>query len=59
MKKLLKVIAIIAAIAGVAAAVYAAVTKYMNKKQTVGDDEENYVSCSCCDDDFSAETVIA
>lgn len=57
MKKILKVIGIIAAIAGVIAAVYAIVTKYMNKKQCIGNDEENYVSCSCCDEDFISETV--
>ncbi|HHU84733.1 MAG TPA: hypothetical protein GXZ23_06150 [Clostridiales bacterium] len=57
MKKALKIIAIIAAIAGVAAVIYAAVTKYMNKKQAVEDEEENYVSCSCCDDEFIAESI--
>ena len=57
MKKVLKVLAIVAAIAGAAAAVYFAVTKFMEKKQKIGNTEENYVSCSCCDDEFVSETV--
>ena len=56
MEKVLKVLAICAAIAGVAAAVYFAVTKFMEKKQKIGNTEENYVSCSCCDE-FVSETV--
>ncbi len=60
MKKFLKVLAIVAAIAGVATAVYVAVTKFMEKKQKIGNTEENYVSCSCFDDEFAtAETVVA
>lgn len=58
MKKVLKVIAIIAGIAGAAFTVYVAVTKYLNKKQTIGNPEENYVSCSCFDDDFVTEAVV-
>ena len=50
MKKALKVIGIIVAIAGAAAAVYFAVKKYLDKKNTVADCEENYVSCSCCEE---------
>ena len=57
MKKALKVIGIIVGIAGVIAAVYALVQKYMEKKQQIGNTEENYVSCSCCDEDFVSETV--
>ena len=59
MKKVLKIIAIVAAIVGACAAIYVAVTKFMNKKQAIGNDEENYVSCSCCDDDFATETTVA
>ena len=57
MKKLLKVIAVISAIAGVAAAIYLAVKKFTEKKQKIGNNEENYVSCSCCDEEFISETV--
>ncbi|MCI5538594.1 MAG: hypothetical protein PUG93_04440 [Oscillospiraceae bacterium] len=57
MKKLLKVIAVISAIAGVAAAIYLAVKKFTEKKQQIGNNEENYVSCSCCDEEFISETV--
>ena len=59
MKKFLKVFAIVAAIAGAAAAIYVAVTKFMEKKQKIGNTEENYVSCSCFDDEFTSETVVA
>ena len=59
MKKVLKVLAIVAAIAGVAAAIYIAVTKFMEKKQQIGNTEENYVSCSCFDDEFASEEVVA
>ena len=57
MKKALKVIGSIVGIAGVIAAVYALVQKYMEKQQQIGNTEENYVSCSCCDEDFVSETV--
>ena len=57
MKNLLKVLAIVAAIAGACAAVYVIVTKIMEKKQRIGNTEENYVSCSCFDEDFVSETV--
>lgn len=58
MKKALKVIAIIAAIAGAAFAAYVIVKKYVDsKKVVIGNDAENYVSCSCCDDTFVSETV--
>lgn len=59
MKKVLKVLAIVAAIAGVAAAIYVAVTKFMEKKQKIGNTEENYVSCSCFDEEFTSEEVVA
>ncbi len=59
MKKFLKVLAIVAAIAGAAATVYVAVTKFMEKKQKIGNTEENYVSCSCFDDEFVSEEVVA
>ena len=57
MKKFLKVLAIVAAIAGACSAVYVIVTKFMEKKQRIGNTEENYVSCSCFDEDFVSETV--
>lgn len=59
MKKFMKVLAIVAAIVGAAVAIYVAVTKFMEKKQKIGNTEENYVSCSCFDDDFTSETVVA
>ena len=57
MKKFLKIIAIVVAIAGIAAAAYAIVKKVLEKKQALGNTEENYVSCSCGDEDFVTETV--
>lgn len=58
MKKALKVIAILAAVAGAAFGVYMLVRKYVeSKKVVIGNDAENYVSCSCCDDTFVSETV--
>lgn len=58
MKKALKVIAIIAGIAAVAVAAYVVIKKYVDSKRVViGNDAENYVSCSCCDDAFVSETV--
>ena len=58
MKKALKVIAIIAAIAGAAFGAYVLVKKYVDsKKVVIGNDAENYVSCSCCDEAFVSETV--
>ena len=49
MKKALKIIGIVLAVAGVIAAVVFAVKKYLDKKNQVADNEENYVSCSCCE----------
>ena len=58
MKKVLKVIGIIAAVAGAIFGVYVIVKKYVDsKKVVIGNDAENYVSCSCCDDNFVSETV--
>lgn len=58
MKKVLKVIGIIAAVAGAIFGVYVIVKKYVDsKKVVIGNDAENYVSCSCYDDNFVSETV--
>ncbi len=58
MKKVLKVIGIIAAVAGAIFGVYVIVKKYVDsKKVVIGNDAENYVSCYCCDDNFVSETV--
>ena len=58
MKKVLKVIGIIAAVAGAIFGVYVIVKKYVDsKKVVIGNDAENYVSCSCCYDNFVSETV--
>ena len=46
-----------AAVAGIAAGIYFAVKKFLDKKNAEADCEENYVSCSCCDDSFVSETV--
>jgi len=47
-KKALKIVGIILGIAAVAAGVYFAITKIKAKKEAAND-EENYVSCSCCE----------
>ncbi len=57
MKKVLKVIGIIAAIAAALAAVYVIINKIKEKTAPQGYDEDNYVSCSCLDEDFVSETV--
>lgn len=58
MKKALKVIAVLALIAGAVFAAYVVIKKYVDSKRVViGNDAENYVSCSCCDDSFISETV--
>lgn len=58
MKKALKVIAVLALIVGAAFAAYVVIKKYVDSKRVViGNDAENYVSCSCCDDSFISETV--
>lgn len=56
MKKLFKIIGILAAIAAAAAAVYVVLEKLKAKTDPKGYDEDNYVSCSCLDDDFTSET---
>lgn len=58
MKKALKVIAVIVGIAAVGVTAYVLIKKYVDsKKVVIGNDAENYVSCSCCDDTFVSETV--
>lgn len=49
LKKILKIVGIIAAIAGIAVAVYALVKKFCPKCgcKEVEDDKCDYVSCSC------------
>jgi hypothetical protein len=49
-KKVAKIIGILAAIAAAATAVYFAVTKFIEIKGR-DDEAEDYVSCSCCDDE--------
>lgn len=58
MKKALKIFAVIFGIVAVAAAAYVLIKKYVDSKRVViGNDAENYVSVSCCDDSFVSETV--
>ncbi len=58
MKKVLKVLAVLTLIAGAAFTAYVLIKKYVDSKRVViGNDAENYVSCSCCDDSFISETV--
>lgn len=58
MKKALKIIAVIVSIVAVAVAAYILIKKYVDSKKVfIGNDAENYVSCSCCDDTFVSETV--
>ncbi len=58
MKKVLKMIAVIVAVAGAVIGVVALVKKYVDSKRVViGNDAENYVSCSCCDNDFVSEVT--
>lgn len=57
MKKVLKIIGIIAAIAAAVAAIYVVIEKIKAKNEPKGYDEDNYVSCSCLDEDFISETV--
>ncbi len=58
MKKALKVIAVLVGIAAIAVAAYILIKKYVDSKRVViGNDAENYVSCSFCDDTFVSETV--
>ncbi len=58
MKKTLKVLAVIVGIAAIAVVAYVLIKKYVDSKRVViGNEAENYVSCSCCDDTFVSETV--
>ena len=57
MKKFFKFLGVLAAIAAAAAAVYVVTEKIKAKNAPQGYDEDNYVSCSCLDDDFVSETV--
>ncbi|MCI5948794.1 MAG: hypothetical protein PUK72_00495 [Oscillospiraceae bacterium] len=57
MKKFFKFLGVLAAIAAAAAAVYVVIEKIKAKNAPQGYDEDNYVSCSCLDDDFVSETV--
>ncbi len=51
-KKVLKIVGIIAAIAAVGVGIYFLVTKVLPCKNKVEeDDQSDYVSCSCCDID--------
>ena len=47
LKKIFKIIGIIAAIAGAAAAVYMLIKKFCPKCKEAEDDKCDYVSCSC------------
>lgn len=58
MKKAIKVFAVIFGIVAIATAAYVLIKKYVDSKRVViGNDAENYVSVSCCDDSFVSETV--
>lgn len=50
LKKIFKIIGIIAAIAGAAAAVYMLIKKFCPKCNPLEDDKCDYVSCSCFED---------
>ena len=56
-KKVLWALAIVGAIAAVAAAIYVVLQKVKAKNAPESYDEDNYVSCSCLEDDFISETV--
>ncbi|MEG1835139.1 MAG: hypothetical protein RR914_02075 [Oscillospiraceae bacterium] len=59
MKKALKIAAIVLGVLGACFAAYVIVMKYVeSKKVVIGNDAENYVSCTCCDDNFVSETVV-
>ncbi len=55
MKKVFKIIAIVAAIAAAIAGICVVVKKLAAKKEQTSD-EENYVSCSC-EEEFKTETA--
>lgn len=48
-KKVLKIVGVIAAVAAAVAGVYFAITKIKAKKAAAENEEECYVSCSCCE----------
>lgn len=50
-KKIIKFVGIIAAIAAAVAGVYYLVTKVLPCKNCGEDEAEDYVSCSCCDEE--------
>lgn len=56
LKKIFKVVGIIVAIAGAIAGIYMVVTKLLPCSNPDDEDDEcNYVSCSCFDDEPEAE----
>ena len=57
MNKFFKFLGVLAAIAAAAAAVYVVIQKVKAKNTPESYDEDNYVSCSCLEDDFISETV--
>ena len=57
MKMFFKFLGVLAAIAAAAAAVYVVLQKVKAKNTPESYDEDNYVSCSCLEDDFISETV--
>ena len=57
MNKFFKFLGALAAIAAVAAAIYVILQKIKEKNAPESYDEDNYVSCSCLEDDFIYETV--
>jgi hypothetical protein len=57
MKSFFKVLGVLAAIAAVAAAIYVVLQKVKAKNTPESYDEDNYVSCSCLEDDFISETI--
>ena len=58
MKSFFKVLGVLAAIAAVAAAIYVVLQKVKAKNTPESYDEDNYVSCSCLEDDFISETML-
>ena len=51
LKKIFKIVGIIAAIAGAAAGVYMLIKKFCPKFNPLEDDKCDYVSCSCFEDE--------
>lgn len=51
LKKIFKIVGIIAAIAGAAAGVYMLIKKFCPKCNPLEDDKCDYVSCSCFEDE--------